>query len=639
MIPVRANGAVSQKASLGGFFSSLPHTDLEIETMLPNKSPQGGPCRSALALFALLVHAPVFGEEAKPPKDESDPKLEPLIVSALRTPRAASTVTSSVSRLDPEELTDRGLYQLRDALNQSPGVISTSNAGETGAVGGLFIRGTTTNYSQIVLDGMRMSDSSNPMGNFLAGGRAYDIGNIEILRGPQGAIYGGESIGGVLWMETPYGSGDPHGSTTVEAGSFDSLSAHSMFQGRTGNLSYYLSGGYETTENDAPNQSFHQGNTALRLEGQLNPVWTLGTTFRATDSYFENSGDSDERLDSALWTVYATGKLSDRWTARFHGGFQQESYDSDSAYGNYGTDVRNLSVSTDHEITLADNLRLLAGAYLHESSYENTSGTDESRIRYGVHSALEWDPADGLTCTAALRWEDYDAYGDEFTWRVGSIYTFKSTGTTIRGGVGSSFRSPSFLDLYGSSLGPGNPDLDAESAIGWDFGVEQALGDHHTLEVTWFSNRITDRIKSSPAPPVNLSGESAANGIEAGMRGDWMDGALAYRLAWTWLHESLSEQPRNSVTASVDWKPTDKSLVGIGATHLSDHSWGGNPLGSYLVTRIYGSYQLTDRVKLHARVENVLDEEYELWSYSSPWYSQTIEGSGTGIYAGITVDW
>jgi vitamin B12 transporter len=592
------------------------------------KSPQRGSYRSAIALLALLSHVPAQAEEKKP-------ELEPLIVSALRVPRDAATVTSAVTVLDPVELQNEGLFQLRDALNASPGVISTSTGGQTGAVGSLFIRGTTTAYSQLVLDGMRLSDSTTPLGNVLGAGRTYDIGRIEILRGPQGAIYGGESIGGVLWMETPHGSGDPNGSTTFEAGSFHSLSAHGMFQGQTGDVSYYLSGGYEETDNDGPKQSFHQANTALRVEGKVDSTWTVGTTFRAVDSSYDNSGNSQDHLDSELATIYAIGRISDCWTSRFHVGYQQEFYDSDSSFGNFGTDLRAGSFSTDQEITLAENVRLLAGAFVHESSYENTIGTDESRERYGVHAALEWDIIENLTTTAALRWEDYDAYGDELTWRVGSIYNIASTGTSIRGGVGSSFRSPSYLDLFGSSFGAGNPDLEAESSVGWDFGVEQKIGSSHRIEATWFQNRITDQIQTSPAPPVNISGDSDTNGLELGLRGDFLGDTLGYRLAWTYLHESLSDQPRNAATASIDWKPTDKSLVGIGATHLASHSWGGDPIDSYTVARIFASYQVTEKVKLHARLENAFDTDYQLASF----FGSTIEGAGTGAYAGITVDW
>lgn len=596
--------------------------------------PQRGSRRSALALIALLAPFSATAENA-PATAENENPLEPLVVSALRVPQDPAKVTSSVTVLDPEALQDQGLYQLRDALNQSPGVISTSTGGQTGALGSLFIRGTTTAYSQVVVDGMRLGDSTTPLGNFLSSARSYDVGRIEVLRGPQGAIYGGESIGGVLWLETPRGVGEPGGSVTVEGGSFHSLDTHATFQGTVNKLSYYLGGGYQETDNDGPDQDFHQGNVALRLEGQLSDVWVVGTTYRGVDAYYNNLGASDDHLDGSLVTLYAVGEISKAWTARFHAGYQQESYDSDSSFGNYGTDLDAASFSTDQEVTLAENLRLLAGGYIHQSSFQNTIGTDESRDRYGLHAVLEWDILDNLTTTAALRWEDYDAYGDETTWRLGTIYQLAATGTSFRGGIGSSFRAPSYLDLFGSSFGAGNPNLDAESSLGWDLGIVQPIGRHHLLELTWFDNRISDQIQSNPTPPVNLSGDTSTNGLELGVSGSWLEDALNYRLAWTYLHESLSDQPRNAVTASIDWAPVEKLLVGIGATGLSDHSWGGDPIDGYIITRLYGSYQLTDNVKLHARVENALDEDYQLASF----FGSPIQGSGSGIYAGITVDW
>lgn len=590
-------------------------------------------------LPVLIVHA-----------EEESTALEALIVSALRTPRSASTVTSTVTVLDPREFHNQGILQLRDALNASPGVIATSTGGQTGAIGSLFIRGARTAESLMVIDGVRMNGSGNQLGNLFSASRTYDVGNIEVLRGPQGAIHGGESIGGVIWMETPRGSGDPGGSVTLEAGSFDTLSTYGMFQGMLEDcFSYYLSGGYETTHNDGPDQEFHQGSTALRVEGKLDDVWTVGSTFRAADSFYENSGMSDDHYDAALGTLYAVGRISDRWTTRFTAGYYQDFYDSESSAGSYSSDLRAGSFSMDHEITLPENLRLLAGGFLQTDSYESAaiypdpmfpyySSADKGGNRFGAYSVLEWHAFENLTATAALRWEDYDSFGDELTWRIGSNYHFEKTGTSLRGGIGTAFRAPTYLDLYyENNFGQrGNPDLESQSSLGWEFGIDQKIGGNHTMEITWFRNLIDEAIDSYAYPsPVNLSGTTATDGIELGLRGDWLDNSLSHRLAWTWLHQSLSDQPRNAVTAALDWKPVDKALVGIGVTHLSDHSWGGDPLESYTLFRIHGSYQLTEKVKLHARLENLLDEDYELYSG----YGSTVEGAGTGFYAGLTIDW
>jgi iron complex outermembrane receptor protein len=608
-------------------------------------TPLRGSRRSAIALLTLLAHVPAHTHA-----QESQDKLEPLIVSALRIPQKASTVTSAVTALVPEELIDRGIFQIRDALNEVPGVISTFPGGQSGAPGSIFIRGTTTKYAQVVMDGMRLSDSNNQLGRILSGARTHNVGGIELLRGPQGAIYGGESIGGVLWMETPSGSGKPHGSTTLEAGSFHSFATSSLFAGEIGDASYYLSGGYEETDNDAPHNHYQQWDTALRVEGIINPVWTLGTTFRSIDSNGQDLDqpdiiDGETSVTSALGTLYAVGKISDRWTARFHVGYYQESLNSNNTYyslpSSYFSDLRAGNISTDHEITFADNLRLLVGAFAHKDTYESTYSSNQNGTRYGAHSTLEWDLIEHLTTSASVRWEDYDAYGNEFTWRFGSIYTLPATGTTLRGGIGTSFRTPTYMELFSPPPGGGNPDLSAESSLGWDLGFEQKIGSHHTLEATWFQNQITDQIAAGYPTYVNSSGISNTRGFELGLRGSWLDNTLSYRLAWTYLQESMKSGglPRNAATASLDWKLNAKSLIGIGATHLSSHTWGGDTIDGYTLARIYGSYQLTDKVKLHARLENAFNDTYYLFNYTSMYWSSMVKGAGPGLYAGITVDW
>ena len=602
--------------------------------------------RPALAGLCLLPIQSAFAETSNQEKTE----LEPLIVSALRVPREASTVTSSVTSLDPEQLETSGILQLRDALNAAPGVISTSTGGQTGAASSLFIRGARTAESLVLIDGVRINGSGNQLGNLFSASRTYDVGVIEVLRGPQGAIYGGESIGGVLWMETPRGDGDPGGAVTVEAGSFNSYASHGKFQGSQDNrFSYYLSGGYEETDNDGPSQHFHQGNTALRVEGGLDSIWTIGTTFRATDSFYDDRGTSDNRFDAALGTLYAIGRISDCWTTRFIAGGYQEFYDNESAGGVYSSDLRARSFSIDNEITLAENFRWLAGGFFQHDEYQNISdypdpifpyysSANEDADRYGIHSVLEWDVLEDLTTTAALRWEDYDSHGKELTWRLGSIYHMDQTGTSLRSGVGSAFRAPSYMDLYyKSNTGAmGNPDLDPQSSLGWEIGVDQKIGDRHVIEVTGFRNLIDEAIDSYAFPsPMNVPGKTTTDGVELGVRGHWFENIINYRVAWTWLHESLADQPRNAATASLDWKATEKSLIGIGATHLASHSWGGDPIDAYTVARFYGSYQVTEKVKFHARVENAFDADYEL----SNFYGDPIKGAGAGVYAGVTIDW
>lgn len=610
----------------------LRSTGVATSDMKIEKTPRRGIHWSAIAGFALSQSVATAQDVLSPLLGE----MEPMVVSAWRFPQEASRVTSSVTVLEPSELVDEGIFQFRDALNASPGVIATSTSGQTGAVGSLFIRGSRTIDSQVVVDGVRFSDSNNPMGNFLASGRTFTVGRLELLRGPHGAIYGGNSSGGVLWMETPRGCGPHSGSLMVEGGSFDSFSAYARFQGSEGSFSYHWSGGYEETQNDGPAMDFHQYSQALRLENAVNESLTVGGTFRLVDSFYNNMGASDDRFDALLGTLYANVAFTEFWRANFTAGFLEDSYESDYSSGIYQTDAEGIMASTDHEWEITDRLRLLAGGFFQQTDFSNTSGVDDSRSRFGGHVAVEWDSFEVLTHHAALRWEDYDEFGDEWTWRFGSQWRTCDSGPVLRGGVGTSFRPPSFLDLYGSTWGAGNPSLDPESALGWDLGFVQAIGDRHELEVTWFRNLVRDSILAFPTPPVNLPGTQATDGMEVGVSGDWDQPAVGYRLAWTWLRQSLGDQPRNALTGSVDWHPSEKWTLGIGGSHLSERSWGGDDLKSYVVTRVFGSYQWSEAVRLHARVENLFDKDYELYRSS---FGGVTPAAGLGVYCGLTLNW
>ena len=215
---------------------------------------------------ALVLGGTIFAEVEEEVGLPVDGELDALVVSTWRLPGKISEATSAVTVLDPAELEERGIIDLREALNEVPGVIATSTAGQRGAIGSVFIRGTTTSFSQLVVDGIRVSDSTAALGNFFSGARLDDLGRIEVLRGPQAAIHGGEAVGGVIWLETARGDGDPATRLRLEAGSFATLNGFLSNSGQEGALSWFVGGGYDGTHNDAVGEDFDQIRGSLRLE-------------------------------------------------------------------------------------------------------------------------------------------------------------------------------------------------------------------------------------------------------------------------------------------------------------------------------------------------------------------------------------
>lgn len=585
-----------------------------------------------VTLLAPWLAAGVVGLVPALAEIESD--LSPIVISATRMPTALPRVGSALSIVDVDALQQRGVYDLQSALGELPGVMSTSTAGARGAIGSLFIRGTSTSDSQLIVDGVRLSDATVPLGNFLGTSTLDGFEQIEVLRGPQSALYGGEAVGGVVSLTTRRGQAPASAQLRAEGGSFGSYSASQSYSGVADGLRYFLSGHYEHTDNELPNNEFSQGGAVLRLDRAVNPTWDLGMTARFSDSSYADRGNSLDHLDSSLVTLFSEARVTPVWTSRAVLGRYQESYDSDSSYGNYGTDLERLSGSLDNQIELGARHRLALGGFFETTDFANTIGTQASRDRYGFHTGWEWQATDALTTYLAGRWEDYAAYGNELTYRGTLAYQLRK-GTLLRTSYGRAFKTPTYLDLFGSDFGAGNPSLKAQSSHGWDLGVEQTVAKNHTLAMTWFANRVRDQINSSASPPVNQPGTSETRGIEAELRGQIGASPWSYRATYTFLDRALRDLPKNTATAGVTYQPTTKWLYDMSATYVDTRSYGGNPLDAYLVARLAASYQATRQLKLHARIENLFDADYEL----SDFYGDVIPARGIGLFTGMTYQW
>lgn len=578
--------------------------------------------------FTLCGHAPA----------EIENELDTLVVSAWRTPEEISSTTSAVTLLDLGEMESIGILDIKDALNRIPGVIATSTGGQTGALGSVFIRGTTTPYSQLVVDGMRISDSTTPFGNFLSGARVNDFSRIEVIRGPQAAIHGGESVGGVIWMETARGSGDPMTYLRSEVGSFATLNTYGSNSGSKDGFSWHLGGGYEHTDNDAPNESYDLIRSSMRLEWAQSEDVTIGMTYRGQDSRYQYDyfGSNIDHVDSHLVTAYADAQLAPGWISKSVIGFYNEAYDNDTDLGNYGSDLERVVLSTDQSVEISENHKLLFGGFIENTDFSNTLGTVSDEYRYGGHLGMLWTPTDRFTADAVVRWEDYVNYSDKVTWRIGGGWQALDK-TRLRGGIGKAFRTPTLMDLYGTTLGLGNPNLEAEDSLGWDLGVEQELSEDHRVSVTYFENSIKNQIETTfvlplSPPPVNIPGSTLTRGVEFAANGAISE-SIDYQLSWTWLGDSLQDQPKNTATAAIHYRPSEELLFGMGATFVDTRAYDGAPLDDYLLFRIHTSYRLNDMVTLHARVENLTNQDYVLADFGTP-----RQGAGLGFYTGVTAE-
>lgn len=585
-------------------------------------------------------------------------ELEPLTVLARKFYSTGDDNASSVGMVTAEELSKRQQYRLLDALELIPGAQSLSTAGLTGNTGTAIIRGLPSNYQQIVVDGVRVADATNGVGNFLANAQLGGIGSLEVLRGPQSVLYGSGSGGGVVGYESAVGTGAPETRLLGEAGSFDSYRSSLSSKGKEGNLAYGVEFGRQFAANDIfsnlPLHDFAQNSANLALEWQAREDLRLKFSYRGTDNLLKTTSispwgtsNSGIQTETNLFALNGYLEVNPDWDSRLTLGYYNENYRGDFDGFLFGVDYERLTLNWNNEIQFGDQVTLVTGLEGAHSDYANTSGRGVNYSNFGTYANAYYRPVDGLQLEAGARWDEHDDFGGDAAWNVGAVYRVPQSGTRFHARMGEAYRNPTLLDsqqyISAFSTQLANADLDSEKIEGFEFGVTQELGDHE-VEITYFSQDLSNAIVTSfPAPGstrrVNSPGVSRVSGFEASAEGHFLDEKLRYRLAMTLQdREEVIDLPDTMVAFDLNYQG-DRWLLGGGVSFVDGAAYlaAGNPqTDSRTTTRIYGEYELNDSVSFHARIENLFDENYQLFPNTFGEGTQ-VEAPGRAFYLGATV--
>jgi vitamin B12 transporter len=264
-----------------------------------------------IALMFILILVPCRGAGGQA-KDTA--QLGPVVVSASKVPKPASSLTQPVTVLLGEDLRARGVTRVSDALREVPGAALVQN-GSYGAVTSLFLRGGESRYTKVLIDGVAVNA---PGGFFDFSHLTTDnIDRIEIVRGPASVLYGADAVSGIVQIFTRKGSGDATASTGLRGGTYHSLDIDAGVAGATQLGGFSLGAAQHSTDGILPfNNQYRNGtlSSALTLvegasgDAQISARYTTAELHYPTDFAGQPVDSNAYRVQHRLTVGFDAGR-------------------------------------------------------------------------------------------------------------------------------------------------------------------------------------------------------------------------------------------------------------------------------------------------------------------------------------------
>jgi len=633
------------------------------------RAPSAAPSRHSRVPFSTLAVV-LVASILSPARGQAQIRLPLVTVVASREPLPLDQVTADVVVIDEQRIRESTADSMEDLLRREAGV-QLSRSGGPGHAAGILLRGASTSSTLVLIDGVRIGSATLAQVAFEAISLAQ-VERIEVLRGPGSSLYGADAVGGVLLVTTKRGEGPASLSGHVAFGEYGSREGDVGISGASSGFDYAASISGERSHgvstlrpgdqfgNYNPDRDGYNRRTALaRLGYTLAPghrvaLSVIDTRLNSQYDASEFGGPPDfaqdpspnfvTRMNTQVASLTYDGVINPLWTTRVQLALNEDK-SVDGAHFPERFVTRRDQYTWQNRFTLAARQQVVAVIERLEERAESSAFVSNKQ-RHNDSLGLGYAGQFGAHLLSAdVRHDNNSVYGNSTTGRLGYGYAI-GHGLTARALVGTTFRAPSFNDLFYAGYGVAG--IRPERGRSAEIGLIWRAGDSNAA-LTLYRNRVRQLINYEadrsfcPADPSYDFG-CARNVDRARLQGATLSaghriGALSLRGTVDLLSAKdertdtrLNRRAKHQETLDADYQ-IEAWTLGATLVTVGDRPDGGKHLGGYSTFDLQARWKLTPHWQFEAKVLNVADRDIEpARDYRSPgrqaWLGVRYSGMG-----------
>ena len=558
-----------------------------------------------------------------------------IVVSADRIKSSLDKSPSDIKVFEEKEILKSS--SIVDLLS-SQSDLSMAQSGPTGANTSLFLRGSDSSHTLVIIDGITMNDPSNPNRQFDLGRLSLNnIERIEILKGSQGLLYGSNAIGGVILITTKKGQQDFTGSAQLDYGTFKTFNSAINVQKKINQtamsfgIDHLKTDGFSAANSNLNPNADNDGEKRTTLSTGLiqglgekseillnyRGVFDVADLDKGGGAGNDDTNDSQSSKEHYLkagynhnWsnaeTQFALTRSTHHRTIKILPDYANPADSSNTTKGEINSVAINHTQYTTTQLTQNINFD-----YTHEEDQLDNFNENLSLFLYNRYEI------DANIFNLGFRIDSNKFFGEHLTYKAAYLHNFDSALFKMRYSTG--FRAPSLNQLHDPTYGNKNlnPEVSKSAEIG--FEIPFVI---HVNTATVFYTELDNRLSYDPVTFINQNrGTARIIGFE-NVFDTTLSPDMTLGIATTWLSakdlttkQKLARRPNFNARIVFKYKKEKHALTleSEFTGSRADIDNLGNPvnMGPHLVHNFNYAYSFTEKFSTYAKVKNILDKDYE----------------------------